>query len=232
MKTKLIIIIGFLLLTSLVFNMPAVAVQTLDLFNEQSIDTAQDYRDGIHVLRSSTVQINPDVIGAMEEVENGNDLTSIQLRMTFFYDSPMIAVFTRWERVSPTGLALIGYIQGMAGSEVTFVTNGSMVTGTITLPGRLFQIRPKGNGTHELQDIDPKSYPEHLEPIPISAEPEPFTLDLPITNDGTLIDLLVLYTTDARTAAGGTVAIESQIDLAVVETNQGYTNSGAGISRV
>jgi len=224
MKTKLIVIIAALF-TGLVFHMPAGAVQTIDLFSEQSIDSRQDYRDGNRVLRSSTVKINPDFIEAMEGVEIGYDLSLMQLRMTFFFELPMIAVFNRWERVSPTGLALIGSIQGIPGSEVIFVTKGSVLTGNITLPGQLFQIRPTGKGPHELQEIDRKSFPEHLEPIPVPTEPEPFTLDLPVPDD-TQIDVMVVYTAVARAAAGGTTAIESLIDLGVVETNQGYTNSG------
>jgi hypothetical protein len=225
MKTKLMVIIA-ILLASLVCYIPAEAVQTLDLFSDQSIGMGLDYRDGNRVLRSSTVKINPDVIEAMEGVEKGHDLSSIHLSMTFFFETPMVAVFKRWERVSPTSLALIGYIHGIPGSEVLFVTKGSMMTGTITLPGQLFQIKPVENVIHELQEINPKSYPEHLEPIPVPAEQGFSTLDFPFPDDGTQIDVMVVYTAAARDAAGSTTAIESQIDLAVVETNQGYANSG------
>ena len=225
MRTKLMVIIA-ILLASLVCYIPAEAVQTLALFSDQNIGMGLDYRDGNRVLRSSTVKINPDVIEAMEGVEKGRDLSSMQLSMTFFLESPMVAVFNRWERVSPTSLALIGYIHEIPGSEVIFVSNGSMLTGTITLPGQLFQIKPVENVIHELQEIDPKSYPEHLEPIPVPAEPGFSTLDFPSPDDGTQIDVMVVYTAAARDAAGSTTAIESQIDLAVVETNQGYANSG------
>ena len=225
MRTKLMVIIA-ILLASLACYIPAEAVQTLVLFSDQNIGMGLDYRVGNRLLRSSTVKINPDVIEAMEGVEQGRDLSSMQLSMTFFLESPMVAVFNRWERVSPTSLALIGYIHGIPGSEVIFVTNGSMMTGTITLPGQLFQIKPVENVIHELQEIDPKSYPEHLEPIPVPVEPGFSTLDFPSPDDGTQIDVMVVYTAAARDAAGSTTAIESKIDLAVVETNQGYANSG------
>lgn len=225
MKTKLMVIL-VLLLASLVIHISSEAAQSIDLFTDQNIDMSHNYQDGDHVLRSSMVQINPLLIEAMEGIDKKHTLSSLQLRMTFFFESPMFALFNRWERVSPTGLALIGTVKGIPGSEVIFVANGSALTGNITLPGRLFHIRPKESGVHELQDVDLKNYPEHLQPIPVSAEPGSFTLDPPITNDGTQLDVLVVYTADARTAAGGTPAIESQIDLAVAETNQGYINSG------
>ena len=45
-------------------------------------------------------------------------------------------------------------------------------------------------------------------------------------DDGTVVDVLVVYTAEARLAAGGASAISSLIDLATSETNAAYANSG------
>ena len=45
-------------------------------------------------------------------------------------------------------------------------------------------------------------------------------------DDGSTIDVMVVYSATTRAAAGGTAAILAQIDLAVLETNQSYQNSG------
>ena len=45
-------------------------------------------------------------------------------------------------------------------------------------------------------------------------------------DDGTVVDVLVVYTAEARAVEGGTSAIESLIDLAESETNASYSNSG------
>jgi hypothetical protein len=45
-------------------------------------------------------------------------------------------------------------------------------------------------------------------------------------DDGTVVDVLVVYTAEAITAAGGANAISSLIDLATSETNAAYANSG------
>jgi hypothetical protein len=45
-------------------------------------------------------------------------------------------------------------------------------------------------------------------------------------DDGSVIDILVVYTAEARIAEGGTSSIESIIDLAESETNEAYANSG------
>ena len=45
----------------------------------------------------------------------------------------------------------------------------------------------------------------------------------------TRIDILVLYTSQASTAAGGTAAIMSRIDASITQSNQSFANSNAGI---
>jgi hypothetical protein len=45
-------------------------------------------------------------------------------------------------------------------------------------------------------------------------------------DDGTVVDVLVVFTAEARIAAGGSSAISSLIDLATSETNAAYANSG------
>ena len=44
-------------------------------------------------------------------------------------------------------------------------------------------------------------------------------------DDGTVIDLMVVYTAAARIAAGGTASIVARINSAVADTNQAFTNS-------
>ena len=45
-------------------------------------------------------------------------------------------------------------------------------------------------------------------------------------DDGSFIDVLVVYTPAAKSAAGGTSQILATINTAVAETNAGYANSG------
>ncbi len=45
-------------------------------------------------------------------------------------------------------------------------------------------------------------------------------------DNGSVVDVLVVYTAEARVAAGGASAISSLIDLATSETNAAYSNSG------
>ena len=45
-------------------------------------------------------------------------------------------------------------------------------------------------------------------------------------DNGSVIDVMAVYTPAARSAAGGTAAMNALVDLAVTESNQGYSNSG------
>jgi hypothetical protein len=66
--------------------------------------------------------------------------------------------------------------------------------------------------------------PDSLNPSSTSSTSSPETQ----ADDGSIIDLLVVYTAEARAAEGGVSAIESLIDLAESETNAAYSNSGVG----
>ena len=106
------------------FHSPAGAASRIDLFTDQSAGLGQSDLDRNHVTRSSAVQINPAFIESIAGIETSIDLSSLHLNLTPFFESPMVIIFKRLERVSSTSLALIGTIQGVPGSEAIFLTNG------------------------------------------------------------------------------------------------------------
>ena len=101
------------------------------------------------------------------------------------------------------------------------------MAGKVTLPGAIYQVRGYvGDGVHAIQEIDPSGFPADAEAIPVDIADEALTLDAIMADDGSTIDVLVIYTQAARSAAGGTSAMSTVIDLAVSETNDSYANSG------
>ena len=66
--------------------------------------------------------------------------------------------------------------------------------------------------------------PDSLSPSNSLSSSDPATQ----ADDGSVIEVLVVYTEEARIAEGGVSAIESLIDLAESETNVAYSNSGVG----
>ena len=134
------------------------------------------------------------------------------------------------EHVEPTasGHALWGRLDGVELGTLTLVVNGSVVVGTVRTLGAVYTIRTAGDGTYVIRQIDESSLPPLGEPFEPTLSPRDATAetdDLP-PDDGSVIDVMVVYTPLAKHREGGRAAIEALIDLMVAETNQAYENSG------
>ena len=166
-----------------------------------------------------------------------------KLLLNLFDDENLILNLERVENTSPDGntISWFGRVEGLPESEVILINSDNVMSGNITLPGgRFFHIRFISEGVHAIREIDqtafpPEAHPRVIEP-PKTAPREPDTppkSDPDTSGDSSsdpdeiynIIDVMVVYTPAARTAAGGTTAMNTLIDLAVTETNQGYANS-------
>lgn len=115
---------------------------------------------------------------------------------------------------------------GREGTATLSVRSG-LVAGLINTPdGTAYEIQPQLDGRQLLAELDHDKYQpcgEHLVPAPrpqIQAEPISQYAD-----DGSTLDIMVVYTDDARAAAGGTAQIEATVQSAVDLTNTAYANS-------
>ena len=149
------------------------------------------------------------------------------------------------ERTPSGGRLWVGTIEGVPHSEVTLVLEEEVLSGNITVPGAFYQVRLVGDRVHAVREIDQRVFPPEKDPIPVpfidvrSSEINQaiglaYRTYLPLVKkdrqDPFLeARVLVVYTPAARTAAGGTTAMTSLINLAVSETNTGYANSGVGL---
>lgn len=127
------------------------------------------------------------------------------------------------------GDSWIGTLDGIEGSQAIFSQHGKALSGVVSTGDRMFKIQHVGKGVHvvsEVGTVEPR--PEDL-PVPVPAHDisSGQEAELPTGADGgsTGIDVLVAYTSKARTARGGTDGIISLIELAITETNQIYVNS-------
>jgi hypothetical protein len=112
-------------------------------------------------------------------------------------------------------------------NTVILVKSGTTITGNVHFNGDWYKIRPLRSGGHAIVLVDPaKMPPDHpaeYARLPLISMPE--TSDQDKAN--TVIRVMVHYTPSAAAASGN---ISSLIDLAVAESNQGYTNSGVAIT--
>ena len=128
--------------------------------------------------------------------------------------------------------SLRGSIQGIAGSSFQLVYHRGVIVADIRVPGKgEYQIRPTGPpGAHEVWEIDNSRFPSCAtgEPHQIFSPPAEkasgqSTSDL--VDDGSRIDVMIVYTADARIVTGGTINTEAEALLAVSNANAAYVNS-------
>ena len=149
------------------------------------------------------------------------------LALNLFDDVVFTGTVEHVERTS-SGHALGGRLDGVGLGTFTLVVNGRVVIGTVRMPDAVYTIRTAGDGTYVIRQIDESSLPPLGEPLegPLSTpEARSESDDIPPDN-GSMIDVMVVYTPLAKHREGGRAAIEALIDLFVVETNQAYVSSG------
>jgi hypothetical protein len=115
-------------------------------------------------------------------------------------------------------------------NSVMLVKNAGTITGNVHFAGELYQIRPLKSGGHAIVAVDmqalPPDHPPEYARLPVIRMPG--GRQAPEKAD-TVIRVMVHYTASAASASGN---ISALIDLAVAESNQGYTNSGVLIDLI
>jgi len=158
-----------------------------------------------------------------------------RLRLGLFPDAVFTAQIGGRQATSSGGYVLTGILEGSPDSEMTLSVQDGVVSANFSLPGggqtpvRFYQVRPtSAAGLLAVREIEQASFPPEedlvYEPPNHGAAPssDPAASQ---AEDGSIIDVMVVYTAEARAAAGGTPAMQSLINLAVSETNTGYQRS-------
>jgi hypothetical protein len=164
-----------------------------------------------------------------------NAVKADTLTLELLNDTTVTAIRDRIEDIDGR-LSWVGHIEGQEGSsEVILAVRGQAMFGTVVMDdGRMFEIAYAGNKTHAVRQIDPNKTAPHSEPLApdINAAGELAGTTTSSTSPSTaaastgqVIDLLVVYTPQARVNAGGVSGIEAKIINAVTKANQAYLNS-------
>ncbi len=176
------------------------------------------------IVRGRPVDVHFDVLREMASAE------SQPIRLDLFDDASLLAVFDRKESGWGGAQIWTGYVAGAQQSEITLAFKDEVMSGNIRADGLFYQIRYTESGLHFVYEIDQQAFPEDAEPLVpdgLPSEPEAGAAGDMLAQDScTDIDVMVVYTDDARAAAGGATAMNELIDIAISETNTGYANSG------
>ncbi|HEX2223424.1 MAG TPA: M12 family metallo-peptidase [Thermoanaerobaculia bacterium] len=116
-------------------------------------------------------------------------------------------------------------------NSVMIVKDGDTLTGNVHFNGTWYQIRPLRSGGHAIVEVDmslmPAEHPAEYRELPTYPMKNPRRAAQEKAD--TVIRVMVHWTSSAASASGN---ISALVDLAVAETNQGYTNSGVLIDLV
>ena len=143
------------------------------------------------------------------------------------------------ERTAPTkwGYSLSGRVAGGGAGFVTLVVHENVVAGSIWTPNTSYELLPLGSGIHALRDIT--NQPAFK--CGSKLEQELGTIDVPpSTDDGSVVDILVVYTSAAEerflrvreraSAADARSQMEAFAHLGIAVTNDAFERSGAFVS--
>ncbi|MBF0508779.1 MAG: hypothetical protein HQK57_07625 [Deltaproteobacteria bacterium] len=205
----------------------------ITLFTDIPAPRGADAKPDPTIIRSRWVNVNFDLIAGLDLAPGVPSKTSQTIALNLFPDAEFTGVIERSEVVYQNNYSLVGRLEGVPDSSVILSVQDNIVSANITVPGAFYQVRYVSPGVHAIHEINQSAFPPELPPIPVYSPPK--AVDSPpkasVRNsaqpdDGSRIDVMVLYTPAALTGAGSTAAMNSTISLAIAETNQGYANSG------
>src|SRR4029453_14163077 len=195
----------------------------IELFVESSNSQAIAATSGDRrLLRTRAGGLNLDLLASQVEAVPGRPAEVQNIRLNLFEDTSFTAVPDRIEATGTDSFAWTGHLQDVEPSGVSLVVRDGVLAGNVSIPGTSYEVRYEGSGVYSINQIDPAAFPPEAPPIPVHT---PSTFPPNAGDDGSIVDVMVVYTTTARQAAGGTNAMNALIALAVSESNTGYGNS-------
>jgi len=122
------------------------------------------------------------------------------------------------------GIILTGKMTDIHGT-VTLVSRDKNVTGLVQVEDTMYTIEPLGDGLHAIASIDQSKFSGECKPLVFENEPENetgYNSNMHQVYEPVIVDVLVVYTHDARDAVGDIMGL---IDLSIELTNESFENS-------
>jgi hypothetical protein len=192
---------------------------------EDEVEQAEDELDPT-IIRSRYVRVNFDYLKESESIVLNlfNDVNDVSVT----------AVRDRIEKRSESRYTWFGQVPGRGYTSVILTVENGDMAGYISINEELYHVRPLGNGIHVVRELDPCAFPPDAPALVPPPDPYPDTNTVPgaqynavpelqCDDDGSTIDVMVVYTDDVARASGNIVA---EIQSAIDQTNNTYKNSG------
>jgi hypothetical protein len=161
------------------------------------------------------------VLNAFKRNPSGNAL----LGLAFFPDAAYTARIERVQRTFTGGYMLSGVLDGIPDSEVGLALEGKVLVGHASLPGGHYILGHTRGGVQYVGQVKRGQAPLSNDAILPPGKPEISAQGPYGDDDGSYIDVMVVYTPAILNKYGGADGVQAAIDDLVNETNQGYINS-------
>jgi hypothetical protein len=197
------------------------------LFSDANVKGKMDPLNQRTIMRQRFVKIDLGLLIAADGSPKTDSKQQITFKLNLFDNVALTAVIDKTESVQAGSISFIGRVAGVKESSVILSVYDGVMSGNITVSGAFYQVRYVGEGVHAVYQIDQSAFPPESQPIPVDNTGKDSSRNaIPAKDDdGGTIDVLVAYTPAARTAAGGSAAIQSLITNVIAETNVGYGQS-------
>jgi hypothetical protein len=186
-----------------------------------------DVPDEPQIARSRYVTVD---VGSLFNNNDGKPLDKQSLpevTLNLFPDTSYTGVLTNVKQ-DQWGTTWNGRLKGKQQGYFYLVVADDVFIAHVASAEGVYEVSWAGDGLYKVVQIDQSKFIDHDPAATYDAPGEILAEgDLgPTADSGATIDIMVVYTDDARAAEGSTAAMKARIALAVAETNTSYANAG------
>ena len=136
------------------------------------------------------------------------------------------AVYDRMKQHDSHRFSWFGHLKGQPQEQIIISAVGGAYAGSLYTTSVTYEFSPHQSGMMRVAALKPDAFPdcEGAEAVLAAMAVEQTTSGLRGTTDS--FDVMVMYTPEARDAAGGTAGIQATAQAAVDAMNLSFTNSG------
>jgi hypothetical protein len=120
-------------------------------------------------------------------------------------------------------------VDGYTDSSVVMAVEGEALSASVSTPDGWYIVQPEDVGIHRIfqatADFGPGENDMLFPPVDAAAMADPADVVIAGDDSGSQVDVLVVYSDDARSKVGGTSQIQSMINTGVANANLAYNNS-------
>jgi len=212
---KTILALSSLAITTVALGTPSDEKDAVELFRVIPGNVATAFREA-HVMQAQRIQPNKDSMLKRPGIIRfqAPDGSMLRAKLKSF-----------WRRSANSG-TWRGTVEGEPESRVVITVHNDVLVGAIFGQDHTYVIEPLPDGGTAFKTVNPGAYPECggalAPPAPRQTMPGPPDIAADSANR---IDVMILYTPEARDAAGGVAGIEATAQAAVDIANDAFSNS-------